>query len=289
MKSLVFGAYASLAVGISLYLIGILTSPSLDAKDIAPFMVLTVVFVSLLHRWKTAQMNSISEHFHTQNNRLDNLARELAEVHGLSQLTRFNNPFPLPFGGGWALTADTASIVAREIILARPDLVLELGSVVSTILTATLLKEQGSGKILSLDHDPKWANKTRQLLKAAGLDDVATVYDAPLTEYNLDGRSYNWYQLPDVLSNFDKFDILTVDGPPMKSNPDGMARYPAIPILFDHLSDRVTIFVDDAKRDDEQTMVKAWLNSHHDLEREFYNTADGLVILRREDFRSSPG
>jgi predicted O-methyltransferase YrrM len=279
-KSLVFGASASLAVGISIYLIGILISPSIDTKDIVPFMVQTVVLVSLLHRWKTAQIDSISERFNTQKNRLENLERTLAEVHGLSQLTRFNIPFPLPFGGGWALTADTASIVAREIILARPNLVLELGSGTSTILTAKLLKEQGSGKIISLDHDPKWANKTRQLLKAAGLDDVATVYDAPLTEYELDGRSYNWYQLPDGFSDFEKFDILTVDGPPMKSNSDGMARYPAIPILFDRLSDRATIFVDDAKRDDEQTMVKAWLNKHPDWKREFYSTADGLVILR---------
>jgi len=280
-KSLVVGISACLAVGISIYLIGVLISSSLYAKEITPFMVLTVVIVSLLHRWKTAQIASISDRFNTQKNKLDYLERELAEVHGLSQLTRFNDPFPLPFGGGWALTADTASIVAREIILARPGLVLELGSGVSTILTAKLLKEQGYGKIISLDHDPKWAEKSRHWLKAADLDDIAIVYDAPLTEYELDGKSYYWYKLPDVFSDFDKFDILTVDGPPMRSNFDGMARYPAIPILFDHLSDRATIFVDDAKRDAEKSMVKAWLNRHPDLKSEFHNTADGLVILHR--------
>ncbi len=242
-----------------------------------------IAIIFLTHHWKSLQYSQINEKFNRLEKQALHLERNIAEVHGLTQLTTYNSPFPLPFGGGWALTADTASIIAREIVLCRPNLVLELGSGVSTILTAKLLKQAGTGQIISLDHDPVWAEKTRQYLIAAGLDDVATVYDAPLIEYELNGKPYNWYKLPERFSDLPQIDVLTIDGPPTTSNPDGMARYPAMPLLIDKLSKQAIVFVDDAKREDERKMVELWTNDSAGWANEAYDTADGLVILRKTE------
>jgi len=144
-----------------------------------------------------------------------------------------------------------------EITTRRPSLIVECGSGTSTLLMATCLKTFGiDGRVIAIDHDATYAEKTRDLLRRNSVDDVVTVVTAPITSRTVRRNSAQWYDFdPDQHLNQD-IDLLLVDGPP---NPLGsMMRYPAIPILHDYLTPGSLILLDDGHRTDEQRVVSAW-------------------------------
>jgi predicted O-methyltransferase YrrM len=146
----------------------------------------------------------------------------------------------------------------------QPKLVLELGSGTSTVWLAYALEKSG-GRLVSLDHDPGYAEKTRAMLAAHGLTEVAEVRDAPLRPVLLDGRSFPWYDT-DALTDVRAVDLLLIDGPPEKTGPD--ARYPAMRVLEDKLADAATVVFDDAHRHDEQQALRKWVETIEGLTEE---------------------
>ena len=81
--------------------------------------------------------------------------------------------------------------------------------------------------------------------------------------------------------------MLVIDGPPgfIQKN----ARYPALPLLFDKLSEDCVIFLDDAARHDEKEIVDLWLNEHPELEHRFFDTERGCSIFtKKTSFVVSP-
>ena len=96
-----------------------------------------------------------SDEFNQVKKQLSVLGDGIAETQGLVQLSDLNQPYPLPFGGSWALTPDAAAILAREIAIRRPNIIVELGSGVSTLMVGRLLQQMGCGHLISLDHDAR--------------------------------------------------------------------------------------------------------------------------------------
>lgn len=240
------------------------------------------VLITMLHYWNKQQLAQINFNKKVIKQKLSKLERNVEEIHGLARLTEYNDTFPLPFGGGWALTADSAALMVREIILHNPRTVVELGSGVSTILLGKVLKKSNTNaKIISLDHDKNWADKTKSLVEKAGLEDIVEVKYAPLQKYQIDDSEYNWYELPEELKELDKIDALIIDGPPHNSNPQGKARYPAMPILHPKLAQNSIVYVDDASRKDEKEMVDLWMKDDSAWELETFDTADGVAVLKR--------
>ena len=80
------------------------------------------------------------------------------------------------------------------------------------------------------DHIELYANVTKQNLEKQGLSDLATVSHAPLKDMDINGKTWNWYDLPDLDKLPGKIDMLVVDGPPWKLQ--RLARYSALPVLF---------------------------------------------------------
>jgi hypothetical protein len=60
-----------------------------------------------------------------------------------------------------------------------------------------------------------------------------------------------------------------------------LARYPALPMFFERLSESAIVLVDDASRPDEQEMIKRWLKEYPVFSHEFLPHEKGTVILRR--------
>jgi predicted O-methyltransferase YrrM len=207
--------------------------------------------------------------------------RRLPEIEGLVQLSAVPTPYPLPFGGGWALGADNAAILAREVKMRRPRLVLELGSGVSTLLVGLLLKEQGGGRLISLDHEAEWAAETRRQVAALGLASVVGVVDAPLEEQTIGGERQRWYRLPAEMPADGSVDLLVVDGPPQSTDPSGLPRYPALPVLARYLSERAIVFIDDAARMGEAKMLARWAAELPGWRQRTYATARGAAVLER--------
>ena len=98
---------------------------------------------------------------------------------------------------------------------------------------------------------------------------ATTVIHAPLADVKLDAEVWKWYDLEDVELP-EKVSILLIDGPPQSTGP--LARYPALPILLDRLTDDAVIFLDDGIRSDEAAVMDRWL---HEI--------PGLTVIRHKD------
>jgi hypothetical protein len=267
------GLAAALAVGVAAWAGG---ATHLAIWPVVAAFVLGMAFV---HYWKTLHFKALRDSTRQVIRRLDLLQDQISETQGLVQLTRFDDRYPMPFGGGWALTADAAVILVREIALRRPGTVVELGSGVSTLLIGRMLKEFGEGKLYSLDHDAEWAARTRAHVRASGLEDHVVVLDAPLSRQRFDDDEYDWYSLPDEVRRLAGIDLLVVDGPPQSLSPSGIPRYPAFPAFAGQLSSDGLVYVDDAKRPQEQRMISQWMEKDRTLHSLLYQTTPGTCLL----------
>jgi predicted O-methyltransferase YrrM len=182
---------------------------------------------------------------------------DFAQVEALINLyTRFPPTARMPGLRSWAISPDLLLVVIDLVLQRRPRTILELGGGSSTLWLAHVLRTTGiDARIVTLEHDPFWAEKVTGLLAEHGLDHLAQVRLAPLVEHDLDGTPWPWYDrsgwqdLADV-------DLVLVDGPPKPTGP--LARYPAMPLLADRLSAQAVVVMDDAIRQDEQEIATRW-------------------------------
>jgi predicted O-methyltransferase YrrM len=168
----------------------------------------------------------------------------------------------LPWTEG-ALRPAALAVVCNEIVLAERVQVAELGSGVSTVILARLLRERG-GRLTSLEHDPEWARVTRTQLERERLTDVARLAEAPLEPHPLAMDEAPWYaeaalaELPRPAT----IDLLLVDGPPGYGEGMELSRYPALPALKEKLAPDAMVILDDAERAGEQAILERWSSEH---------------------------
>ena len=156
---------------------------------------------------------------------------------------------------------------------------MECSSGTSTVILARCMQLNGSGKVFSLEHDPVFAGQTRANLARHGLEQWATVIDAPLVPFQPDqAEDRRWYCLesyPHALA----IDMLVIDGPPSGINP--LARYPAGQALFPQLAPGAAVFLDDAARPDEQATLRLWQREFPDLEFGVRYCEKGCATMRK--------
>lgn len=202
------------------------------------------------------------------------------QTEALTNLLAVMQPgLPLPQTRGWAVWPDFLSTLYTLIREKQPRLIVELGSGVSTLVSGYALRQNGGGRIVSLDHSDDWLQATGTHIERHGVGDYVELRHAPLQAVDVRGRSALWYDTRQTADLRD-IDILVVDGPPGSTQP--MARYPALPLLFDRLSPDAVILVDDANRDDEQRMVKQWLTLFDGLDAEFLRLGQGAYVLKHK-------
>jgi predicted O-methyltransferase YrrM len=142
--------------------------------------------------------------------------------------------------------------IVSDIIIHERRSIFECGSGNSTVFVARLLARVGTGHIVSFEHDERWAALTGRLLAREGLEGVATVVRAPLSD--------GWYGLRPLEAG--SVDLLIVDGPPSRVEASGQDRYPALPFFYDSLAPGATILLDDAQRPGEQAVLARWENDY---------------------------
>lgn len=205
------------------------------------------------------------------------LLQEVEALHQLYQQRGFHGFFPLL--GGWAMDPSGMLGTMRLAADLKPSLIVECGSGTSTLWLCELLERHGHGSVVSLEHEPIYADATRNALRESGLEHRADIRHTPLEDRRIGDESFQWYSASS--SDFEKgaIDLLLVDGPPGKSG--HLARYPALPLLVDALADGAHIVLDDAGRPDEQESTARWL-------AEFPGLRDlGLIGARSRLFRLS--
>ena len=204
------------------------------------------------------------------------LFRQIQMLDVLKQDLKF--PRPLPPAGGMAGSPDFLKVLSDHVLARRPGVVVECGSGLSTVVVARSLQLNGDGHIFSLDHHARYADQTRLELQRQDLSRWGTVIDAPLIEHRISGKALRWYDIGSLPSK--PIDLLIIDGPPANTGTE--PRYPAGPILFSRLAPNGAVFIDDAGRPEEVTVVNRWRAQfpHLTFETNSYDFQKGLCIAK---------
>ncbi|THV38640.1 class I SAM-dependent methyltransferase [Glycomyces buryatensis] len=199
------------------------------------------------------------------------------EVEDLMALYRDIGPEQaLPRMHGWAAGPDLARFLYLEVVERGRSAVLECGSGSTTVILAYACRAVGKGRVFALEHNPRFASATRKMLEERGLSEWAEVVDAPLTEVSVGGGTQLWYD-PAVIPD-QSFDLVLVDGPPGSVGPQ--ARYPAVPLLVDRLTEDAMVVLDDARRTDERDIGERWAAEHDGFGLEWFTHDHGTLVLR---------
>ncbi|QDV14259.1 hypothetical protein CA51_41560 [Rosistilla oblonga] len=181
----------------------------------------------------------------------------------------------------WSMTFPNLLLLIDVLDTYRPRNVVEFGSGISTLCVASWLKEAGRGNLLSVDHDPEWAEITTRHLGKRSCDAIANVIVTPLNEQSYFGKKVNWYDLESHLSSIGgDVDLVIVDGPPNGSKGAGYARIPAIEALAGKLAPDAIIVLDDAAREGETKIFEAWEERYGILQATRVNTGTGFAVIK---------
>lgn len=202
------------------------------------------------------------------------------DVQAISAIYNQLSPeFSLPVIENWTITIDGALAYVNTIKKSKPKLIVELGSGVSTVLAAQAVANNGFGKVISVEHDKRYVAETKRLLKDRGLEEYVELVVCPLKKFEIDSNEYLWYSIDGEL--FDqKIDLLLVDGPPARTQKH--ARYPAVPMLYDYLSQNCEVFLDDINRKEEIEILELWKTQYR-LYPAVYSRDKTLVKLKLSD------
>lgn len=203
------------------------------------------LFIMHYHREMTKQNINLAEHF-----------QDLQFLQSQINLRK-----PLPYLTRWSASPALASRLYSLIEESKPATILELGSGASTVVMAYALQKVGAGKLVSIDHDEEYAEKTRAELKRHRLDHLVDVVHAPLIMTTTKSGPKQWYDIS-VLNAMTDINVLIIDGPPRHSCQD--ARLPACEQLSNRLAPGCIVVIDDSLRLDEKRSLDAWtINCDH--------------------------
>lgn len=164
----------------------------------------------------------------------------------------------LPPLGQWAVDARAMLHLSQIVDDVQPKRILELGSGTSSVWLGYFAESLGA-KVVSVEHEDEFADRTEALLELHGLTDIVTVKRAPLTPLTLGGQEYSWYSRT-FIDEVSDVDLLFVDGPVGTTNP--WARYPAVPMLWQALAANAWVVLDDSNRPDETAAVDSWVSDY---------------------------
>ncbi|MFN3940242.1 MAG: O-methyltransferase, partial [Chitinophagales bacterium] len=161
----------------------------------------------------------------------------------------------LPALSSFTITPDFAFLLTRIIRERKPTTIIELGGGRSTLIAAAVLRQENlHGNIISIDADAQYQEQCRQYAVANALEKYITFIYAPLSDLQIEGQKYRWYNLSELQGVC--FDLLIIDGPPEVKGT--LSRYPALPQLMAHANKPAAIVADDASRPDMQTTRELW-------------------------------
>lgn len=221
-----------------------------------------VVLLYLIHDHRHRQLPVLAEREYHQ----------FESLIGIYQ--RFEGKLAMTGLRGYAASPDMLFRVLELLDTHRPKVIVELGSGSSTKLISAYADKIGLDcQFYSIEHDQKYLDETASRLVAGNVN----FCHCPLINHHLDGKNFSWYNL-DAFQPNAPIDLLLVDGPPVYLNE--RARYPALPLLLDRLSDQAIIVLDDAARPDEQQIIRQWM-AMDAFTRVDIQAEKGLTILYR--------
>ena len=210
----------------------------------------------IARRWKNASFHDLNAAIAGVRRDVALVRAEIEETRALVALQEPRFSIPLPWSA-WALPPRGLLEVLKTIQQFEAPVVVDCGSGVSTLHMARAVREIGRGRVIALEQDADWAEYIRRMLARNGLDQWATIVVAPLEPVQLLDRQTSWYALSaGALPSDARIDVVVVDGP--RGTEGELTRLGALPRLWDKLSNRAVVFLDDTNRPDEAMICKLW-------------------------------
>ena len=145
------------------------------------FVLVLLIKIKKIHLWTYEFKNELEK-------KTENVISQIEALLGLYADLELKKSIPKT--RSWAGSPDFLWNIARLAQKNKPQVVVECSSGVSTVVLAQSVKINGVGHIYSLDQDSVFAEKTREELKRHGLSEWATVIDAPLVNYEINGKKW---------------------------------------------------------------------------------------------------
>ena len=237
-------------------------SPKQEMNDLSGIKSMLEQHTRQLHNFYQSQSRYLYERMES----LMALYHDLKPIAPFPSMSRYTSPVVCHY-------------ILNEIIARKPKTIVELGSGVTTLTSSYACKKYGEGRITAIDHEQQYLDNTRSHLQQHELTAYVDFYCCPLKQQNIGGGIWNWYDLSKATLP-SKIDLLLVDGPP--GHVQKNARFPAVPLLFDKLSEHAIVIIDDANHVDEQENIQTWMNEFKCFEREDYQNEKGIIILRKK-------
>ncbi|MEL4455026.1 class I SAM-dependent methyltransferase [Lutimonas vermicola] len=186
----------------------------------------------------------------------------------------------------YSLSPTTLLHVINEIIINDRSQILEIGSGISTLYLAKVIKDNNlDSTLLSLDEDEKWQQVIKENLKKIECEHLVTFKTASLKEGN-----YGYWYDDKIVSEFlcrknYQFDLVLVDAP--STTVDKTARDGAIPFLTNNnlLSEEYVIFLDDTFREKEYKISLSWQER---LQCKLFNYTVYSILVKGDGFITQP-
>jgi predicted O-methyltransferase YrrM len=189
-----------------------------------------------------------------------------------------------PIFGGAEIEPDTAVVLAETVLGRTPQSVLDVGGGTGCVVLALALRRAGSGRLTSVHHDEARCARTRDLLAAHGVADVAQVVHEPLGAFAETGVAA-WHEAS-ALSALARrsggtWDLAFV--PPSAALAAHEALEAALPALLPSLSASATVVVDEALRREERDVLARWQESGvlAGFDSRIEETTRGTLLLTR--------
>lgn len=202
--------------------------------------------------------------------KLDRYRRADQDLRHLADLLQISIG-ELPPTGNCAGSPDFLLLLARAVLTERPEVIVEFGSGVSTFVIAKCLEMNGTGRLISFDHSPAFAELTRRQLERRRL--LADIRVVPLRASNSAYHPGFWYDANDLP---DAIDLIIIDGPPASLHPETLGG--AGPATFGKLRKGGIVLLDDACRPGECKIVSHWRREYPELEFTYIDTMKGTVV-----------
>lgn len=239
--------------------------------------IISLILTLLLLAFGSAVAAHLFRKYRNMTNRyLDYLPRHVWNSISLQKL--IGSPIPLPPPTGWAADSDILVELSRIVALSKPKIVVEVGSGLSTMVIAALLRDNGSGHLISIDHDADYAKATFQSLELARLESHVEMLVAPLRKQPLSNCEAGWYDLSSA-SIPETINLVFIDGPPAAL--DRNIREPALDFFWPRLAKHGHIVFDDADRNAETAFIDRWLSRHPDASVRRPVTLKGCAIISK--------
>jgi predicted O-methyltransferase YrrM len=130
--------------------------------------------------------------------------------------------------------------------------------------------------VVSIEHDPAYAEITRAHLRRHGVEDVVDIRIAPLVPVEIGSETYEWYD-PDAFADLTDIDLVFVDGPPGRIGRH--ARFPAVPVLAPRCRSGAVVLLDDGARPQERQSADRWIADHGAVETCSDDVGTGWIQL----------